>query len=621
MPLPSYVVELKFGASDWITVTQYVQSISINRGISRVLDDYSAGSISVTFVNNSRIFDPLNTSSPLWYGAGGYTLVQPAGQIRLTSNGYTRFTGYVQDWEFSFNESGFDGQATVTALDFLFEVSLIEFPGQDSDDYFDINWGIQPVVETTGDRIRRVFDSFSIFFNSPSLIDAGKTIVGANVNNAGENVLSYMQNLARSEPADFFSNASADIVMKDRSFVDYRWENTTRNNLIVYPGTATAIGTAQYLDVAGWLYGGLYASQTPVVSKRCNQATIDPNLLRYRMQYVDLHKQKYNPDQTSRDFTFSAYFRGPGLVTGGNGLTLDLELLDEYAQTLMSDTVNVNAVDALDWTQVVISNYYAGTGIVSGINVSVTAASSASTYFFIADGWFFERASSYTNYFDGTTNPETSSASTAYSVGWSGNAYESYSGLVKSVASAVDPAIIRSFADANSQSTFSGTAIPFTDLQVVYGSEQLYNEVQITGVNATAVIKNTVSQGLYGARSYVQTDNLTTSITKPKEIAKGLIGEFRLPEYRAEQMTIALEALTNAQQSLVLRIELRDVVRLAFKPSNSGSIVDKYYQVLGISSNTDVERDAITFTLASLDNLSFRLDSIILGILDTNTLG
>jgi len=50
MALPTYVVELQFGSSSYVDVTQYVQSISINRGINRALEDFSAGSLSVTFV-------------------------------------------------------------------------------------------------------------------------------------------------------------------------------------------------------------------------------------------------------------------------------------------------------------------------------------------------------------------------------------------------------------------------------------------------------------------------------------------------------------------------------------------------------------------------------------------
>jgi hypothetical protein len=129
MPLPTYVVELQFGSSSYIDVTQYVQNISISRGINRNLDDFSAGSVSVTFVNNNRVFDPLNTSSPLWFGAGGYTLVQPAGRIRISSNGVRRFTGFVQDWDFAYEDSGFDATASLTALDMMYRVSNAAFTG------------------------------------------------------------------------------------------------------------------------------------------------------------------------------------------------------------------------------------------------------------------------------------------------------------------------------------------------------------------------------------------------------------------------------------------------------------------------------------------------------------
>jgi hypothetical protein len=114
---------------------------------------------------------------------------------------------------------------------------------------------------------------------------------------------------------------------------------------------------------------------------------------------------------------------------------------------------------------------------------------------------------------------------------------------------------------------------------------------------------------------------LTISTTKPAQIASGLLAEYRLPEYRAEAITLQLGGLTNGQVNQVLAIELRDVIRVCFQPSATGSVVDKYYQVLGVTANTDVERDQVTFTLASLDNLPIRLDSTLLAILDTDTLG
>jgi hypothetical protein len=623
MALPTYVVELQFGSSSYIDVTSYVQSISISRGISRALDDYSAGTLSITFVNNSRVFDPLNTSSPLWYGAGGYTIVQPAGNIRVSSNGVRRFTGIIQTWDFSYDQSGFDGKATLTALDLMYEVGLVEFTNAFSSS-LDPNFDVQPVVQSTGDRIDRVFNFNGFGASTYALVESGKTIVGADTNTSGDNVLAYMQNLARSEPADFFSNASAVMVMKDRSFTNYTWANTTRNNLIVYPGTATAnIGENVYLPFGymGWIYGGSNTSSSALYSGgSVNQATVNTTFNRYEMRFSEISSSKYNPDASaSNPYSFSAWFRGEGLRSVNGGITLVLDIYNQTGDVIQTQTTSGTSVDAATWKQFTFTNTYAGTAF-AGIDVRAYSGGTAGSNYFIANGWQFEKVASLANYFDGTYNPSTSSASTVVAVAWSGQPYRSYSGLVSSVASTAAAPAVHSFAAGNAQSIFNGTGIPFTDLAVAYASEQLYNKVEVIGVNATATAQDSTSQGLYGLRSYAQTDNLTTSTTKPAEIASAFLGEFRLPEYRAEKMTVALEALTAAQQNIVLAIEIRDIVRVAFQPSATGANVDKYYQVLGINANADLERDAITFNLASLDNLPFRLDSTYLGVLNTDFL-
>jgi hypothetical protein len=611
MPLPSYVVELQFGASSYVDVTQYVQSISIGRGINRVLDDFSAGSLSITFVNNNRVFDPLNTSSPLWYVAGGYTMVQPAGQIRVSSNSIRRFTGYVQTWDFSYGESGFDGQATVTALDFLYKVSNANFTG-----------GTQYEVEATSDRIKSVMKANSFGTATYADVYGGHTLVGYDENLPGDNVLSYLQNLARSEPADLFSSASAVLEMKDRSFTDYVWNNTSRYNFVTYPATATILDNTESITVgvnrSGWeLIGTQATATTSAYGGFVWRGGTVADLVTPANSYVGFAHVDYNPTRYANSgltYTFAGLIRG---VAG----TFDIALitLDPTGQGQNVASTTVVSASSTAWNAFTLTNTDSTT--VGGVRVSASI-SGGTTYSVIGDGFIVEPAGTSVNYFDGDWNPYAgmTSASTAYEIAWAGVPRASQSGLLTSVASAITAPAVHSFADANAQSLFSGTAIYFTDLQVVYGSEQLYNDVQVVGINATAVTEDTTSQSLYGLRGYSQTDNLTTSTTKPAEIASAFLGEFRLPEYRAEQMTIALEALSTAHQNIVLGIEIRDVVRVAFKPSNTGSSVDKYYQVLGMSSNSDVERDAITFNLASLDNLPFRLDSTFLGVLDTDTL-
>jgi hypothetical protein len=611
MPLPSYVVELQFGASSYVDVTQYVQSISIGRGISRVLDDFSAGTLSITFVNNSRVFDPLNTSSPLWYVAGGYTMVQPAGNIRVSSNSIRRFTGYVQTWDFSFGESGFDGQATVTALDFMYQVANTNFTG-----------GTQYEVEATSDRIKSVLAANSFGTATYADVYGGHTLVGYDENLPGDNVLSYLQNVARSEPADFFSSASAVMELKDRSFTNYVWTNTTRSNFITYPATATILNNTETITVgqnrSGWELIGTQATATTSAYGGFvwrGGTSVDPFVP--LDSYVGFVHLDYNPTRYANSGTVYTF---AGLIRGVAGdFDIGAVTLDATGQALTVASTVVVSASSTAWNA--FSLTVTSSGTVGGIRVSAYTTG-GTTFNIIGDGFIVEPAGTSVNYFDGDWNPYAgmTSASTAYEIAWAGVPRESQSGLLTSVAGTVTAQGVISFADNNSQAPFLGNGIPFTDLQVVYASEQLYNNVQVVGINATAVTADTTSQGLYGLRVYSQTDNLTTSTTKPSEIASAFLGEFRLPEYRAEQMTVALEALNGTQQNNVLGIELRDIVRVAFKPSNSGSIVDKYYQVLGINSNSDVERDAITFNLASLDNLPFRLDSTYLGVLDTDTL-
>ena len=614
MSLPTYVVELQFGSSSYVDVSTYVNSVTISRGISRQLDDYSAGTLSVSFTNNDRTFDPLNTSSILWYGAGGYTIVQPGGRIRVTANGVRRFTGFIQNWDFSYDQAGFDGQAHVSALDEMFRVSNAVFTG-----------GTQGVVESTSDRMKRVFNFNGFGASEYAKIESTQTPVGADINNAGDNVLSYLQNLARTEPGDLYSNASAVMTFKDRSFTNYSWTNSTRQNLIKYPNPLSFDTTSPSVTGGtglgdGWVYGGRYISTiSPIYGGTVNRA--DVVTASRDFWYQEVNQNKINPDGTATKYIYSVWLRGSGLT--GAGVTSTFLLLDSSANTLVNSSGFASSGSTATWVNIQGTASYVGAGTVAGFTWNISAPGTAVAYDFFANGWQVEAGTVISDYFDGTLNPYTSNATTRYDVGWTDTQYASSSGLLISSASTATAPAILTFADQNSQGTAygNGTAISFTDLTVVYGGEQLYNQVQVVATNATALSSDTAGQTKYGLRAYSQTDNLTTSLTAPARIASGLLAEYRLPEYRASAITVALEALTSAQQSLVLGLELRDVVRVCFQPSATGSVVDKFYQVLAINGNTDAERDHVTFTLASLDNLPIRLDSTFLAVLDTDTLG
>jgi len=604
MALPTYLVELQFGASGYVDVSAYVQSVTIGRGISRALDDFSAGTLSVSFVNNARIFDPLNTSSILYYSVGGYTMVQPGGRIRVSANSIRTFTGYIQSWSFSFDEAGLDGKATVSALDQMFQVSNATFTA-----------GSEPIVQDTGSRIKQVMNYEDFDAAEYAGVTFGKAVVGADSHAEGDNVLSYLQNVARSEPGDFFSNASAVMVFKDRTFENYSWTNTVRNNLIAYPGTATAnIPTWDGLDssgpngVDGWNYGGRSSAVTSLYGGTPNWASVNENFSRYEMWYFEINPLKYNPDGlTTYPYYFSALLKGSALLSAQGGVYGYVELVDQFDTVLQTNyfaaTTAINAGTRKEFT---FTDTYSGAGTPAGVSVRFYAGGTGGINFFYGEGFHFERGTTVPNYFDGNYNPYTSTAGTVYKNGWSGLSYKSYSGLVTAVRTAIAAPTIYTFADNNSQGTAygNGTGIPFTDLNVVYGGDQLYNSIKVVGVNATATASDTALIDLYGLRSYAQTDNLTTSKNYTTTIANNYLSAYKLPEYRAQAITVSIESLSTANQDRVLAIELRDVVRVCFQPSATGSVVDKYYEVLGLDSNTDAERHAITFRLSSLENIA-----------------
>jgi hypothetical protein len=607
MAVPSYTVEISFGSSGFIDVSSYVQSITLDRGISNQLEDYSAGSISITFVNNARVFDPLNTSSPLWYGVGGYTVVQPGGQVRVKANTITRFIGFVQDWNFTFDEAGLDGQATLTALDRMYRVGNAVFTGGQA-------WQ----VEATSDRMKTVFNYNGFGAAEYAGVESGQTMLGYDDFTAGNSVLSYLQQVARSEPGDFFSNASGVMTFKDRSFTNYAWSNSLRYNFASYP--STALNNTQVEDGSGYYIYNIGTLSTAVASNFGGSvyrgATVnapDPADQGVGFTYTNFNLERYATVGTS--VVFSAYLRG-----AINPYEAFFAFLDTDGDLMDSGFATVTSPSTATWVRVggTLNN---PSGTIGGIQFSVNTYG-GTNYVIYTEGFQVEPGTAWIDYFDGSYKASVDTASTRYRNAWSGLTYASQSGLLTSTASTVSAPAIHTFADLNSQGTAygNGTGIPFMDLQVAYGSENLYTKVQVIGTNASAIVEDATGQSRYGIKTFSQTDNLTTSLTRPAEIASALLGEFRLPEYRAEQITLSLESLTTAQQNIVLALELRDVVRVCFQPSATGSIVDKYYQILGVAGNTDVERDEIVFRLASLDNLPFRLDSTLLGVLDTDTL-
>jgi hypothetical protein len=167
------------------------------------------------------------------------------------------------------------------------------------------------------------------------------------------------------------------------------------------------------------------------------------------------------------------------------------------------------------------------------------------------------------------------------------------------------------------------TAIPFADLEVVYGSEQLYNRIVITNNKAVpdeVTAEDVDSQSLYGPRSYSVTGLLNDSATELQFLADFLLARFKEPQYRFQSLSVVLDVLTESQQNEVLDLEIGNVVQVKFTPSGIPPAIEQFVRVIGISHDWSNNEKRVNLSLERLDFTLFVLDDPTLGILDEDRL-
>jgi hypothetical protein len=156
--------------------------------------------------------------------------------------------------------------------------------------------------------------------------------------------------------------------------------------------------------------------------------------------------------------------------------------------------------------------------------------------------------------------------------------------------------------------------IPYQNIEVVYGIEQLYNRVSITNKNGLPqVVDNFQSQGLYGISMLVADDTLLDSDEAALELARYYLGIYQRPELRINSVTVQLEALTDAQQNALLSLEINDVIQVLFTPNNIGSQIDRFGIIIGIDHDIAIDSHRIKFSLQTAENLPLILDHPIYG--------
>jgi hypothetical protein len=164
-----------------------------------------------------------------------------------------------------------------------------------------------------------------------------------------------------------------------------------------------------------------------------------------------------------------------------------------------------------------------------------------------------------------------------------------------------------------------GTGIKYGEVRVVYGTEQLHNEVVVSSVitGSTAIALDPTSITEYGLLNLTLTDLLMDTDEQASDLAVFLASKYSQPEYRFESVDLQFSNLTADQQTQILNLELGDVCKITFTPGNVPPAIVRYAEIIGIEHQVDLVDQIVTLNFSTLDFTYLVLDDPAFGRLDS----
>ena len=188
------------GGVTFVDLTSLVENVNINRGRSRQLDQFNAGTATIAFDNASQVLNPSNTASPY------YPFVLPRCPVQILANGIPIYTGLITDWNLDYDISNQDMMYASCSDQFTVLANQ------------NLN-AVTPSAQATGARINTVLDLPEINYQGARAIDTGSSTLGAFAISQDTNCLNYLQLVNTSEQGYLFMSANGTLTFKGRSSV------------------------------------------------------------------------------------------------------------------------------------------------------------------------------------------------------------------------------------------------------------------------------------------------------------------------------------------------------------------------------------------------------------------
>lgn len=165
-----------------------------------------------------------------------------------------------------------------------------------------------------------------------------------------------------------------------------------------------------------------------------------------------------------------------------------------------------------------------------------------------------------------------------------------------------------------------GSGVPFVDVAVEYGTENLFNQITVTSPAGTAIANDLVSQQQFGISS-AEYQTFLSDQPQLDAAALFLIGQYSRPVLRFKTLTVDMALLTQEQRDNILGLELADVAEIKLTPNGIGDPVQEFGIVIGINHDINPSSHRIQFGFAPILNNVFIIGDAEFGIIGADAPG
>ena len=514
--------------------------------------------------NRTRAFDPLY-SSGTFYGQ-----VKPGRGIRIfawddttantEANYKPLFAGYTDTWSFEYDING-DSTCTLQVFDLMQLLSSVTVSQ---------SFNSHRAGYTIGAML--AYPNIEIAYNNTwystlsdrSLITEGNSDLSAF--DAENSAMDIVRTVAQSDNSEFYIDRKGQP--------QYRY--------LAWPTTLTCIDKWEWnfcvepIPISGqpWTYRNAI---TTIGGKTAAQSLLDPpNTPKTMVKYND---DGYEVFYKVRQFVTG--FKLYAATASAKTYTITINLTDTNG-TVTTYTETQSITSNSTWIQVWSPVTNVPRVNPNGVKIELIVSEATGQIFYITDLGFFPTKPAA--YFDGNT---TSTATVKYGFDTDAGLYGTSFAVTVSTQSV--PVQTLTVAD-------DGTGIPYTNISVVSGTENLYNRVENIEATGRFALNDTTSQNSYGVRTYTMPGLLSPSTPT---IAASFLASQKEPEYRIESVTFAVHSLSTANKISVMSMDIYDKVTLKFTPNQVGTAITSNSYIIGVSQTITPETHEVTWMLAN----------------------